>query len=242
MEPPISFEADAVRDEKVKVLHAIRPMTAAEVLERAVRGQYGAGAAGGHAAVGYRQEPKVRPGSMTETFAAMKLYVENWRWAGVPFYLRSGKRLARRDTEIVIQFRRPPLWLFEQASIDTIEPNRLIMHIQPDEGIEVQIKAKRPGTAVRLDTVKLDFSYKDFGETSAATGYERLLYDAMTGDTTLFHRTDMVEAAWKIATPILDAWAATPPADFPNYAAWSWGPAAADWLVLPDGRRWVNPA
>ena len=241
MEPPISFEADAVRDEKVKVLHAIRPMTSAEVLERAVRGQYGAGAAGGHAAVGYRQEPKVTPGSMTETFAAMKLYVENWRWAGVPFYLRSGKRLARRDTEIVIQFRRPPLWLFEQASIDTIEPNRLIMHIQPDEGIEVQIKAKRPGTTVRLDTVKLDFSYKDFGETSAATGYERLLYDAMTGDTTLFHRTDMVEAAWKIATPILEAWAATPPADFPNYAAWSWGPAAADWLVLPDGRRWVNP-
>jgi glucose-6-phosphate 1-dehydrogenase len=242
MEPPISFEADAVRDEKVKVLHAIRPLTPAEVLERTVRGQYGAGAAGGHAAVGYRQEPKVAPGSTTETFAAMKLYVENWRWAGVPFYLRSGKRLARRDTEIVIQFRRPPLWLFEQASIDTIEPNRLIMHIQPDEGIEVQIKAKRPGTAVRLDTVKLDFSYKDFGETSAATGYERLLYDAMTGDSTLFHRTDMVEAAWKIATPILEAWAATPPADFPNYAAWSWGPAAADWLVLPDGRRWVNPA
>jgi len=240
MEPPISFEADAVRDEKVKVLHAIRPMRPEEILRRTVRGQYGEGDVGGKKAVGYRGEPKVSPTSTTETYAAMKLYVENWRWAGVPFYLRSGKRLARRNTQIVIQFRQPPLLLFEQSAIDEIEPNRLVMHIQPDEGIEIQMKAKRPGPTVRLETVKLDFSYKDFGETTAATGYERLLYDSMIGDTTLFHRADMVEAAWKIATPILDAWRSVPPRDFPNYPAGSWGPASADQLIQQDGRRWFN--
>jgi glucose-6-phosphate 1-dehydrogenase len=242
MEPPISFGADDVRDEKVKVLHAIRPMSEDEVLWNTVRGQYGPGEVGGKRVPGYRDERNVSSTSTVETYAAVKLFVENWRWADVPFYLRSGKRLARRDTEIAIQFRRPPLVLFGEAAVADIEPNRLVMHIQPDEGIEIQIKAKRPGATLHLETVKLDFSYKDFGETSAATGYERLLYDCMVGDGTLFHRTDMVEAAWKIATPILTAWAASPPTDFPNYAAGSWGPAVADRFVQADGRRWRAPA
>ena len=180
------------------------------------------------------------PTSATETYAALKLQIENWRWAGVPFYLRSGKRLARRDTVIMIQFRRPPLLLFEEADPEHvgrdemrehIDPNRLLMHIQPDEGIEFQVKAKRPGPTVELTTVKLDFNYKDFGDTAAATGYERLLYDWMVGDGTLFHRADMVEAAWKIATPILDVWQSLPPRNFPNYPAGSIGPAEADQLM-----------
>jgi glucose-6-phosphate 1-dehydrogenase len=238
MEPPISFAADAVRDEKVKVLQAIRPMSAEEILDRTVRGQYGDGVIAGQAVRAYRREPKVSPTSATETYAALKLFVENWRWAGVPFYLRSGKRLARRRTEIVVEFRRPPLLLLEAAAMSEIDPNRLVLHIQPEEGIEFQVKAKRPGPTVRIETVKLDFSYKDFGQTSAATGYERLLYDCMAGDSTLFHRTDMVEAAWRIATPILEAWRYLPPPDFPNYPAGSWGPAAADELIEQDGRRW----
>jgi glucose-6-phosphate 1-dehydrogenase len=240
MEPPTSFEADAVRDEKGKVLKAIRPMRPEDVLQRTVRGQYGEGILGGHRVPGYRAEAKVSPTSMIETYAAMKLQAENWRWAGVPFYLRSGKRLPSRRTEIVIQFRQPPLLLFEAAAIDGIEPNRLVLHIQPDESIEIQMKAKRPGPIVQLQTVKLDFSYKDFGETAAATGYERLLYDCMIGDMTLFHRADTVDAAWQIATPILDVWGSLKPRDFPNYAAGTWGPASADELIGRDGRHWWN--
>jgi glucose-6-phosphate 1-dehydrogenase len=240
MEPPISFAADAVRDEKVKVLQAIRPMSPEEILDRTVRGQYGDGESEGQLVRAYRREPKVSPTSTTETYAALKLFVENWRWAGVPFYLRSGKRLARRRTEIVFEFRRPPLLLLDGVAMRHIDPNRLVLHIQPDEGIEVQVQAKRPGPTVRIETVKLDFSYKDFGDTTAATGYERLLYDCMVGDSTLFHRTDMVEAAWHIATPILDAWRALPAPEFPNYAAGSWGPEAADELIRQEGRRWYT--
>ena len=240
MEPPISFAAAAVRDEKVKVLQAIRPMSPEEILDRTVRGQYGDGESEGQLARAYRREPKVSPTSTTETYAALKLFVENWRWAGVPFYLRSGKRLARRRTEIVFEFRRPPLLLLDGAAMRHIDPNRLVLHIQPDEGIELQVQAKRPGPTVRIETVKLDFSYKDFGDTTAATGYERLLYDCMVGDSTLFHRTDMVEAAWQIATPILDAWRALPAPEFPNYAAGSWGPEAADELIRQEGRRWYT--
>jgi len=242
MEPPASFESDAVRDEKVKVLKAIRPMRPEEVLTNTVRGQYGEGMLSGQKVPAYRSEPKVSPTSATETYAALRLQVENWRWAGVPFYLRSGKRLPRRDTEIMIQFRRPPLLLFDQVGASKIEPNRVVLHIQPDEGIEIQMKAKRPGPTVHLNTVKLDFSYRDFGETGAATGYERLLYDAMVGDGTLFHRADMVETAWKIATPILDVWHTLPPRDFPSYSAGSWGPASAETLINTDGRAWwVSP-
>jgi glucose-6-phosphate 1-dehydrogenase len=247
MEPPGSFDADAVRDEKVKVLRAIRPMRPEEVLQRAVRGQYGAGTVKGEAVPAYRHEPKVPPASTTETYAALKLHVENWRWAGVPFYLRSGKSLGRRHTVITIQFRLPPLLLFEEADPDHVpsdemraqfDPNRIVMHIQPEEGIEILVKAKRPGPSVDLHTVKLDFSYKDFGDTAPATGYERLIYDSMIGDMTLFHRADMVEAAWTIATPILDVWKSLPPRDFPNYPAGSMGPAAADRMMERDGRAW----
>jgi glucose-6-phosphate 1-dehydrogenase len=240
MEPPTSFHAEAVRDERVKVFKAMRSFKPEDVLKATVRGQYGPGFIDGQPVPGYRSEPKVSPASNTETYAAMRLEVENWRWAGVPFYLRSGKRLARRDTEIMIQFRRPPLLLFEERE-EQVEPNRLVLHIQPDEGIEIQMKAKHPGPSMELNTVKLAFSYKEFGETSAATGYERLLYDSMIGDSTLFHRADMVEEAWRIVTPVLDVWASLPARDFPNYPAGSWGPAAADALIERDGRKWWLP-
>jgi glucose-6-phosphate 1-dehydrogenase len=242
MECPSSFRGDAVRNEKLKVLEAVTPLSPEDVIQRTVRGQYGPGIVDGAAVPGYRQEPRVSPASTTETYGALKLSVENWRWADVPFYLRSGKRLAKRATEVLIQFRRPPLTLFGKATPDAIGPNRLLLHIQPREGITMEILAKTPGPTIRTQTVKLQFDYSDFGPQNAATGYERLLYDCMIGDSTLFHRTDMVEAAWKIATPILDVWKSLPPRDFPNYAAGSWGPAAADLLLERDGRRWWNPS
>lgn len=240
MEPPVSLAADRVRDERVKVLEAIRPMAPEQVLERTVRGQYGEGFVSGRKVPGYRQERGVAEGSAVETFAAMKLYVENWRWAGVPFYLRTGKRLPRRDTEILIQFRRPPLLLFPETAAGQVDANRLLLHIQPDEGVTLEIKAKRPAATLKLETVRLDFSYADFGPTGPATGYERLLYDAMVGDSTLFHREDMVCAAWRVATPILDVWSSLKPRGFPNYAAGTWGPEGADQLLERDGRHWNN--
>jgi glucose-6-phosphate 1-dehydrogenase len=240
MEPPSAFHGEGVRNEKSKVLEAIRPMQPEEILAATVRGQYGEGTVGGTRVPAYRSEPHVPPNSKTETYAALKLQVENWRWAGVPFYLRSGKRLARRATEIVISFRRPPLLLFRR-SIDEVEPNRLVIRVQPDEGISLWVQAKRPGPSIGLAPVKLDFSYKDFGSQMETTGYEQLLYDCMMGDATLFHRADMVESAWKIATPILDLWASLPARDFPNYDAGSWGPEAAEQLITRDGRRWLQP-
>jgi glucose-6-phosphate 1-dehydrogenase len=239
MEPPSSLGAEAVRNEKVKVLEAIRPMQPEEILKATVRGQYGEGFVAGKKVPGYRTEKSVAPSSKTDTYAALKLSIENWRWAGVPFYVRSGKRLARRDTRIVIEFKRPPLLLFQDL-LEDIEPNRLELLIQPEEAIAIRMKAKRPGPMF-LENVKLDFSYKDFGPQPAATGYERLLYDCMVGDATLFHRYDSVEVAWRIATPVLDLWASLPARDFPNYAAGSWGPAAADELLRKDGRKWSNP-
>jgi len=241
MEPPSSIKGDAVRNEKVKVLESIRPMCPEEVIQRTVRGQYGAGIIGDKSLPAYRSEPKGSPNSQTETYAAMKLDIDNWRWAGVPFYLRSGKRLKTRCTEIMIQFRRAPLLLFGEMLADPIGPNRLILHIQPEEGITLQIRAKTPGPTLKTQGIRLDFNYKDFGEAMAGTGYERLLYDCMIGDSTLFHRTDMVEAAWKIATPILDVWKTLPPREFPNYDSGSWGPAAADHLIGRDGNTWRNP-
>jgi len=240
MEPPSSFQGEGVRNEKSKVLESIRPMQPEEILSNSIRGQYGEGVSGGEPVPAYRSEANVPPGSKTETYAALKLQVDNWRWAGVPFYLRSGKRLPRRATEIVISFRRPPLLLFRRT-VDEIEPNRLVIRVQPDEGISLWIQAKRPGPSIGLAPVKLDFSYKDFGSQMETTGYEQLLYDCMIGDATLFHRADMVEAAWKIATPVLDLWASLPARDFPNYAAGSWGPELADQLTLRDGRRWIQP-
>jgi glucose-6-phosphate 1-dehydrogenase len=178
---------------------------------------------------------------MTETYAALRLQVENWRWAGVPFYVRAGKRLPRRDTQISIQFRRPPLLLFEEAGVSGIDPNRLDIRVQPEEAICISMKAKRPGSAIELSDVKLDFSYRSIGGLPPWTGYERLLYDAMIGDATLFHRADIVEASWRIATPVLDVWETLPARDFPNYAAGTWGPPAGADLLARDGRRWVNP-
>ncbi len=239
MEPPSSLSAEAVRNEKVKVLDAIRPMRPEDVLRNAVRGQYGPGTIDGRPVVGYRQEPKVSPTSGIETYAALRLDVDNWRWAGVPFYVRSGKRLAARHTEIAFQFRRPPLQLFSKVGLEDIAPNRLHIHIQPSESIGFEVKAKEPGAAIRLRDVRLSFDYAAMGEQASATGYERLLYDVLVGDTTLFHRADMVRAAWKIATPVLDLWGALHPRDFPNYAAGTWGPAAGDELIRRDGRSWV---
>jgi glucose-6-phosphate 1-dehydrogenase len=238
MEPPISFQGEGVRNEKVKVLEAIRPMQPEQILANTVRGQYGEGTIKTQRVPAYRAEPKVPPQSKTETYAAVKLQVDNWRWAGVPFYLRSGKRMARRATEIVITFRRPPLLLFQRTPVDEIQPNKVVIRIQPDEGISLVVQAKQPGPSINLAPVKLDFSYKDFGAQVETTGYEQLLYDCMIGDPTLFHRADMVEAAWKIATPILDLWSSLPARDFPNYASGSWGPATADQLIQRDGREW----
>jgi glucose-6-phosphate 1-dehydrogenase len=241
MEPPSSLGAEAVRNEKVKVLEAIRPMQPEEILAATVRGQYGDGAVGARRGPAYRQEKGVSPSSKTETYAALRLHVDNWRWAGVPFYVRSGKRLAKRETLVSIEFKSPPLMLFRGAGVESIERNRLEIRIQPDEGIALRMKAKIPGQSIRLADVDLRFGYQDFGPQVPATGYERLLYDCMAGDATLFHRWDNVQAAWRIATPILDLWASLPARDFPNYAAGTWGPSSADELLKKDGRKWVNP-
>lgn len=238
MEPPSSISGDSVRNEKVKVLEAIRPMEPEEILANTVRGQYGPGMINGIHVPGYRTEPNVNPVSNTETFVAMKLEVENWRWAEVPFYIRSGKRLAAHTTQIVIGFRRAPLLLFGKGVEENIMPNRLVIHVQPDEGITLDIHAKRPGARISIANVPLDFSYADFGEHTAATGYETLLYDCMIGDTTLFHRYDSVDASWRIVNPVLDVWQALKARDFPNYAAGTWGPEAADHLIEKTGHKW----
>jgi glucose-6-phosphate 1-dehydrogenase len=238
MEPPASLAAEAVRNERVKVLEAIRPMSPERVLRDAVRGQYGEGSAGGKRVPAYRAEPSVAPRSTTETYAALRLEVENWRWADVPFYLRTGKRLAARSSEIVIHFRRPPLMLFQEEGIGEIGPNRLHVHVQPDESIRLEVKAKVPGGTIQLADVALEFDYRALGPDPAATGYERLLYDVLVGDATLFHRADIVDASWRIVAPVLDVWGSLPPRDFPNYAAGSWGPEEADRFIAADGRAW----
>jgi glucose-6-phosphate 1-dehydrogenase len=237
MEPPVSFAADAVRAEKVKVWKAVQPIHPADT----VRGQYGPGIVDGKQVVGYRQEDRVHPRSQTETYAALRLEIENWRWAGVPFYIRAGKRLARRVTEISIQFKLPPLLLFKDAQGkggEGIRPNVLSIRIQPDEGITLQFGAKVPGPTMTISKVNMDFSYAQAFGTSSANGYERLLLDAMFGDATLFAHRDGVEATWALMTPILKAWANDPIRDFPNYAAGTWGPATADAMMKSDGRRW----
>jgi glucose-6-phosphate 1-dehydrogenase len=238
MEPPISFQADAVRDEQSKVLHAIQPMLPEDVLTRAVRGQYGEGTIADAHVPAYRSEEFVDPHSSVETFVALKLQLDSWRWADVPFYIRTGKRLAKRATEIVIQFRRAPLVLFRDTPVDQLTPNLLVIHIQPDEGISLSFGAKIPGAHVRVGDVKMDFRYADYFGTEPSTGYERLLYDCMIGDATLFQRADMVEAGWSVVEPVLDVWKALPARAFPNYAAGSWGPKEAEDLIRRDGRRW----
>jgi len=241
MEPPVAFEANVVRDEKVKVLRSIRPQTPEEILRDTVRGQYAPGTIDGHPVPGYRREPNVAPGSLRETYAAWKLQIENWRWAGVPFYLRAGKRLPKRVTEIAITFKTPPIALFRRAGVLGQEPNVLVLRLQPDEGIALRIGAKEPGPTMRVETVKMDFRYSEFFGEKTPDAYERLLLDALNGDSTLFARRDEVEAAWELVTSVLDVWRESPPRDLPNYEAGTWGPEAAMELLARDGRRWRRP-
>jgi len=238
MEPPISFSSDAVHDEQAKILHAVQPLRSEDVLHCAVRGQYGEGEINGERLPAYRSELGVPPDSKTETFVAMRLIIDNWRWANVPFYLRTGKKLAKRVTEIAIQFKRAPFVLFRDTPVSSLKPNQLVIHIAPDEGISLRFGAKRPGAQVRVGSVEMDFNYSDYFGTTPNTGYEILLYDGITGDQTLFQRADMVEAGWAVVDPILDVWRALPPRNFPNYAAGSWGPKEADEIIQRDGNFW----
>jgi glucose-6-phosphate 1-dehydrogenase len=240
MEPPVSFEADAVRDEQTKILQAIKYFSPEDALHSAVRGQYDVGDIDGRSVPAYRSEAKVAPESQTETYAALKLSIDNWRWADVPFYVRTGKRMAAKQTRIIIQFKKAPFVLFRDTPVERLTTNRIEIHIQPDEGITLHFGAKIPGPIVKTGPVDMDFNYSDhFGE-QIATGYERLLFDCMIGDATLFQRADMVEASWSIVSPVLDVWSAIPPRDFPNYPAGSWGPTDADTLLKADGREWKN--
>ncbi len=234
MEPPISFDANAVRDEQAKILHAIQPPSPAD----AVRGQYGEGEIDGEKVPAYRSEPNVAPDSNVETFVAVKLRIDNWRWADVPFYLRTGKRLAARDTEIAIQFKRAPFVLFRKTPIESLTTNRLVLHIQPDEGISLRFGAKVPGPTLSIGAVDMDFDYEKYFGDTLATGYERLLHDCMMGDATLFQRADQVEAGWRVVAPIQRDWYPRRPDNFPNYAAGSWGPKEADELLGCDDREW----
>jgi glucose-6-phosphate 1-dehydrogenase len=213
-------------------------MTDEEVLTRTVRGQYGEGVEGNSRVPGYRSEAFVSPESRTETFVAMKLFIDNWRWADVPFYVRTGKRMPKRTTEIAIQFKRAPFLLFRKTLVGQLSPNRLVLHLQPDEGISLSFGAKIPGPTVRIGGVQMDFQYKDYFGTTPSTGYERLLYDCMLGDATLFQRSDMVETAWSVVAPIQDVWEALPPRKFPNYAAGTWGPDEANEMLARDNRHW----
>jgi glucose-6-phosphate 1-dehydrogenase len=240
MEPPISFEANAVRDEQAKILHAIQPFSDEDVLSKTVRGQYGEGVIDNERVPAYRSEEGVPHDSRTETFVAMRLLIDNWRWAGVPFYLRTGKRLPARNTQVVIQFRRAPFMLFRETQVENMMPNQLVLHIQPEEGISLRFAAKTPGTTMQLGEVNMDFEYSDYFGVSSSTGYERLLHDCMIGDATLFQRADMVEAGWSVVNPALDVWKALPPRNFPNYAAGTWGPKESEELMERDGRRWRN--
>jgi glucose-6-phosphate 1-dehydrogenase len=225
-----------MRREKVKVWRSITPI---HVMD-AVRGQYGPGKVDGKEVKGYRQEDRVDPNSATETYAALKIGIENWRWAGVPFYLRAGKRLAKRVTEITVQFKQPPQLLFKQQSgaCKELQPNLIAMRIQPDEGISLRFGAKVPSPNMEVCPVNMNFSYADAFGKSSANGYERLLLDAMLGDATLFAHRDGVEATWSLLTPILEQWASSKPKGFPNYASGTWGPESGDELLSRDGRDW----
>jgi glucose-6-phosphate 1-dehydrogenase len=237
MEPPATFEADALRDEKVKVLRAIPEPTRADVARNVVRGQYGAGWVAAEPVKGYREEPEVDALSETETFLAARFQIDDWRWSGVPFYLRAGKRLPKRATEIAIQFKDVPHRLFRDATVDP-EPNLLAIRIQPDEGILLRFGSKVPGLGLDIRTVTMDFTYGSAFAVDSPDAYETLLLDAMLGDASLFTRADEIEAAWAIATPIVESWLDVPAPDFPNYAAGTWGPEAAEALIERDGRRW----
>ena len=238
MEPPISFDANAVRSRKAELLDAVRPPSNEEVARCFVRGQYSAGTVAGTAVRDYRAEPDVAPDSSAETYVAGKLLIDNWRWSGVPFYFRTGKSLARRASEIAIRFHQAPYSLFRGTDVERMNPNWLIIRIQPDEGIALEIAAKRPGPSVSLGSVRLDFAYADWFDMAPNTGYETLLYDVMIGDATLFQRADAVESGWRIVQPVLDAWKTSAGGELERYAAGSDGPPAADALLERDGRAW----
>jgi glucose-6-phosphate 1-dehydrogenase len=240
MEPPVALDADAVRDEKVKVLRAIHPLNTAEVARRTVRGQYGTGANDGQPVPGYREEERVSPDSHTETFVALKLLIDNWRWAGVPFYLRHGKRLPKRSSEISIRFKPTPQLLFGMGDAGRQRPNVLTLRIQPDEGIALRFGSKVPGPGMHIRSVLMDFRFGTSFGGQTADAYERLILDAMQGDSTLFTRRDETEAAWTIVTSILEGWKHLPPPEFPNYEAGTWGPRAARDLLAREGRAWAR--
>jgi glucose-6-phosphate 1-dehydrogenase len=240
MEPPASLDPEAVRDEKIKAMTSARSFTAERVGLECVRGQYGPGAVGGEPVAGYREEPGVSPDSTTETFAALTMYFDNWRWSGVPFFIRSGKRLAKRVTEIAIRFKDAPHQLFGREVMEMVDANQLIIRIQPDEGITLRFAAKVPGQLTRVRDVNMDFRYGSSFGVQLAEAYERLLLDCMLGDQTLYARTDMTERGWEIVMPILDEWARGG-ASFPNYEAGTWGPEDAHALIEKTGRRWRRP-
>jgi glucose-6-phosphate 1-dehydrogenase len=241
MEPPISFSADEVRNKKVDVLKAVRPISPDQVNQFAVRGQYGGGWIEGQQVPGYRSEANVPPDSPTETYAAVKLLVDNWRWQGVPFYLRTGKRLPARISEVSIQFRPVPHQPFPASAVLDWRPNRLLIAIQPEEGILLRFEAKYPGTTMRLSPVIAQFYYREAFKVTPPEAYETLLLDVMRGDATLFMRADQAEAAWAVITPVLEAWDAVKPTDFPNYQAGTWGPEVAETLIARGGHSWVMP-
>lgn len=236
MEPPNSFDAEAVRDEKVKLLQAVRVPTAGEAKHDAVRGQYAAGTAGGNKVAAYRKAPDVAKDSNTETYVAMKLLIDSWRWAGVPFYLRTGKAMAARDTEIVIQFKPVALAMFRHVDVSKIPPNKLVIQIQPNEGLDLHFVAKKPGPVVDTAEVCMDFRYRDAFDLGHRTGYETLLYDVLIGDQSLFQRADQVERGWAIVQPVLRQWEKGGEPE--SYKAGSEGPSGADALIARDGRAW----
>lgn len=237
MEPPSNLTSEAIRDEKVKVLQALRPIDLSNFSHYVVRGQYGPGFINGQSVIGYREEKNVNPQSSIETFAALKLYIDNWRWAGVPFYLRAGKRLPKRATEIAIVFKEVPGILFSQGGKKN-EKNVLVIRIQPDEGISLKINCKVPGPSSPIQPVKMDFRYGSYFGLAPPEAYERLICDCMLGDGTLFARGDEVLTSWKWITPVLERWKESSPSDFPNYQSGTWGPKAAEELLARDGRTW----
>jgi glucose-6-phosphate 1-dehydrogenase len=242
MEPPIAFDANAVRDEKVKVLHAIQPLVGRDVMTNTIRAQYGPGWVGGHQVSGYLQEPGVSPTSSTETYVAIKMFIDNWRWASVPFYLRTGKHLPKRVSEVAIQFKQAPLMLFKRSeAYGQVEPNVLTLRIQPDEGISLKFGAKVPGTDMQIRSVNMDFFYGSSFVREQPEAYERLILDCMLGDSTLFTRSDEVEAAWTFVQGILDEWKNEPRETILTYESGSWGPQYADEFIWRDGRRWRRP-
>ncbi len=241
MESPVSFAADEIRNKKVDVLRAIHPISPDKVHHFAVRGQYGKGTLSGQRVPGYRQEPGVDRNSGTETFAALRLFVDNWRWQGVPFYLRTGKRLADKVSQVSILFRPVPHQSFPANAVENWQPNRLVIRIQPEEGITLRIQAKQPGTRMVLAPVDMQFCYRDAFHRTAPEAYETLLLDIMRGDATLFMRADQVEMAWSVIAPVLDTWQSVLPGDFPDYRPGTWGPETASALLTQDGRNWFAP-